>query len=103
MQWVRVLQIIAGALLAGLVSFLCVVLVIAHDRPPNESMIISLLAVAVLALNVVMSMVVPMMLTQNSLRQIASGTWRPPQTEPALPPRNTAPTSTNSVACVKRP
>jgi hypothetical protein len=91
-QRLRVMQIIAGALILGVVVFLGVVLLVVHGRnrgqgvmPAQPLPVISLMAVAMLAVCGPLAFVIPAVVTKSSLRQILSGTWRaPPGADPAM-------------------
>jgi hypothetical protein len=81
----RVMQIVAGILLLGVLVFLSVVLFIVHVRnngagigPPRDLPLLSLLAVLFFAVQAPLAFVVPGLQTRSSLRQIASGNWRLP-------------------------
>src|SRR5438270_12638706 len=81
----RVMQIIAGALLLGVVLFLAIVLVIVSGRPQGPAAapagglpLVSVVAVVLLAVEAPLAFLVPGLQTRNALRQIASGTWRLP-------------------------
>lgn len=83
---IRVLQIIAGALVMGLVTFLGIVLFMVQVQNkgvglarPGGLPLISLIAVAYSALAVLLAIVIPRVLVQSGLRRIAAGAWKPPQ------------------------
>lgn len=79
---VRTMQIIAGALLIGVVGFLGFVLYYVHvankgkpmTAPPNLP-IVSLVAVAMFCTNAPLSFVVPSIQIRSALRQILQGKW----------------------------
>jgi hypothetical protein len=83
----RVMQIVAGALVAGVLIFLAVVLFLVHVQRngqgmgrPQELPIITLVALVMLASNAPLSFVLPRAQARMALRQIAAGTWQaPPQ------------------------
>ena len=81
----RVMQIVAGTLLLGVLVFLAIVLFIvfvrnngAGNAPPRDLPLVSLLAVLFFAVQAPLAFVVPALQIRTSLRQIASGTWRLP-------------------------
>jgi hypothetical protein len=82
----RTMQIIAAALLMGVLVFLFVVLymVLVQNQgqplgPPQDLPLVSLIAAVILVLNAPLVFVMPQILTQSSVKQIAAGTWKPPQ------------------------
>lgn len=84
-QRLRVMQIIAAALLVGVLIFLGVVLFLvqiqnngAGAAPPGNMLLLSLLAVAFFAIQAPLSFIIPRFQTQTALRQIASGAWKSP-------------------------
>lgn len=79
----RVMQIVAGALLLGVGVFLAIVFIAAPARangaglaPAGGTPVISFAAVVMLAVNAPLSFLVPGFVTRTALRQIASGTWQ---------------------------
>jgi hypothetical protein len=70
---VRIMQIIAGALLLGVLSFLAVVLFIRSQQAnaPPDIPIISLVGVAVLVSNIATALFVPPLVLQGGLRRLA--------------------------------
>jgi hypothetical protein len=81
----RVMQIIAGAILLGAVIFLVIVLTIVLVRAkgparglPGNLPMISIVAVVFLAVTAPLAFIVPGFQTRAALRQIASGTWQLP-------------------------
>jgi hypothetical protein len=85
-QNLRTMQIIAGALLAGVCTFLVIVLYLVlvqnngqGTAPPPGLPMVSLIAVAVTALCAALSFLLPRITTRAALRQMAEGTWKPPQ------------------------
>ncbi len=102
----RILQIIAGALVFGLVMFLSIVLLITKfhlftpdARPPrpapapnaqvgNVLPVISVVAFVMAAITLPLSLVVPGIVAESACKQIADGTWEPGQGRGA-PPINT--------------
>jgi hypothetical protein len=86
----RTMQIIAGTLLFGVLAFVAVALFIVHVQNggrgtgPPDHRVLSFVAVAMQAVNVLLSFIIPGMMAKGALRRIASGTWRaPPQADPA--------------------
>jgi hypothetical protein len=82
----RVMQIIAGALLMGVLVFLGIVLfmVLVQNRgqgmaPPGPLPLVSLVALAMLAFSVPLAFVLTRNLTHVALRQIVAGTWQVPR------------------------
>jgi hypothetical protein len=82
---VRVLQIVAGTLLLGVVGFLAVALFIVLVQgggqglaPPQGLPLLSLVAVVMLAAEAPLAFIVPGMMTRSALRQIVAGTWKLP-------------------------
>ena len=82
----RVSQIIAGSLIAGVVIFLLVVLYLVHvqnqgrgNAPAKDIPILSLIAAGMLATLAPMSLILPRFLNQVSLGQLVAGTWKPPE------------------------
>ena len=80
---VRVLQIIAFALLFGLSAFTGIVLFLRlggqMNLPARETPIITFLAAGMLALNLPLSLLLPKFIAQGALKRIAAGTWTPMQ------------------------
>jgi hypothetical protein len=83
---VRTMQIIAIALIAGVLVFLGIacnqVFVQRQGQPQGQAdalPILSLLAVAMLAGGAAVSFVLPMVMTRAALQKIAAGTWQLPQ------------------------
>jgi hypothetical protein len=81
----RVMQIIAGALFLGVVTFLAIVLIIVSGQPNGAGIapagsvpIISIVAVLLLIVQVPLAFHVPAFLTRSALRRIAAGTWQLP-------------------------
>jgi len=78
-QRLRVMQLIAAALILGVLFFLGIVLFQRGAEPPAGGVgIISLVAVLLLATNAPLAQVLPAILTRSALRRIASGTWQAP-------------------------
>jgi hypothetical protein len=83
----RTMQIIAGALVAGVCVFLGIVLYLVFvqnngqgQAPPGGGLpLISIVAVAMMVVNVPLSVLIPRISTLAALRQIAAGTWTPPE------------------------
>jgi hypothetical protein len=84
------MQIVAGALTAGAIIFLGVVLFVVHGRhngqgmgPPGGLPIVSLMAVVMLGVLGPLAFIVPGILTKAALRQILTGAWKtPPGADP---------------------
>jgi hypothetical protein len=82
----RTLQIIAVALLLGVLVFLGVVLFLVHVqnagqgmmKPPPDFPLVSVLAVVLLVSNVPLSFILPAVTTRAALQRMAAGTWQPP-------------------------
>ncbi len=81
----RVMQIVAGTMLAGVLIFLGLVLYMvlvqnkgAGTAPPGDLPLLSLMAAAFFVIQVPLSFLVPRFLIQAALRQIASGAWKVP-------------------------
>jgi hypothetical protein len=84
-QRLRLIQIIAAAMLSGVATLLAIALYLVWAQnqgrgmaPPQGSPMVSYIAVAVLITNAPLAVVLPGMQTRNSLRRIASGTWQVP-------------------------
>ncbi len=80
---VRISQIIAGSLIAGVVIFLVVVLFLVHGQgrgnvAAGNFPILSLIAAGMLTTLAPMSVLMPRFLNQASLGQLTAGTWKPP-------------------------
>jgi hypothetical protein len=93
-QSLRVLQIIAGALLLGVILFLAIVFyLLAQNQgqslaPQEDLPVVTLVAVALMALWAPLAFAVPSKMTKMQLRQILAGKW----TNPPLLPSSTQPT-----------
>jgi hypothetical protein len=77
-QILRVMQIIAGALLAGVSTFLVIVIVIRNGPgapPPQAVFVMTPVAAVFLALLAPLAFMVPGIMTRSALRQINAGTW----------------------------
>jgi hypothetical protein len=81
---IRVMQIIAAAMLVGVLFFLGFVLFQVHvqnrgpnQTPPGQLPWISLLAVAMLAIQAPLALALPTIQARTAVRQIGAGTWRP--------------------------
>jgi hypothetical protein len=103
-QRVRVMQIIAGALIAGVVLFLGLVLYLVHGQgngpapaAPGPPMI-TLVALAMFAGCALMAFLIPAALTRSALRRLADGTWQPP---PGAAPQSYA-TTTDKLLMVRQ-
>jgi hypothetical protein len=88
-QRLRVMQIVASALVLGVLTFLAVALyvVLIHNEGrgtgvPPEVPMMSLLSGGFLAVMIVLSFIVPNVVTGSNLRGIAAGTWGP---RPGMP------------------
>jgi hypothetical protein len=85
---IRTMQIIIFALTLGLVFFLAIILFIGNhpapapprpgDQPAQASPMISYMAVAVAVVAIPLSLLVPSLVVKTARKQIAQGTWRPP-------------------------
>src|SRR5262245_43611995 len=83
--FLRVMQIIAAALLLGLTVFVTIALIVVAERnnapaiaPVGDLPMITVIAVAMLAVQAPLAFIVPGIVTRNALRQIASGAWSVP-------------------------
>jgi hypothetical protein len=78
---IRVLQIIAFALLFGLLVFTGIVLFLRLSgqpiRPVAETPLVTFLAIGMLVMNLPLSVLVPQLNLQAALKGIAAGTWTP--------------------------
>ncbi len=78
------MQIIAAALLLGVLIFLGIVLYLVFGQGQGQAMgdgdlpVVSLIAVLLLMTNAPLSYVVPRLQAQAALKQIAAGTWKAP-------------------------
>lgn len=78
-QRLRVMQLIAAALIGGVLFFLGIVLFQRGAQPPAGGVgVISLVAVFLLATNAPLAQVLPGILTRSALQRIAAGTWQSP-------------------------
>jgi hypothetical protein len=84
-QYLRTMQIIAGALFLGVAAFLAIVLFIVLVQgngqgmaPPVGLPILSLVLVGLFIVTLPLAFIIPGVLTQAALRRIATRTWRPP-------------------------
>jgi hypothetical protein len=84
-QRLRVLQIIALALLLGVLGFLAVALYVVLVQnngqgiaPPQDLPIQTLVAAAMFAVLAPLSFLLPSIQTRSAVQRIAAGTWRPP-------------------------
>jgi hypothetical protein len=77
---VRTLQIICGALAAGVIAFLVVVLVLrgAPDAAAEPG-VVSYFSIGFFLVILLVAMIVPRAILHSQLAQIARGTWKPPQ------------------------
>lgn len=80
----RVMQIIAAAMIAGAAIFLGItlVMVLSQDKglaPPRDTPLISLVAIVMLIANGTISLLLPAAVAKAGIRSIAAGTWTPPQ------------------------
>ncbi len=88
-QSLRVLQIVAGALLLGVFSFLGITLFNVQlnkgqgVNPPQDMPVVSIVAVAGLALLGPLSAIVPNVMTRSALQKILVGKWRAPSEDPS--------------------
>lgn len=80
---VLVMQIITGALLAGLLAMAGIMLFLVHTanppRQPPDLPLLALLALGMLAIEFPIALLLPRAQTAGALRLIAAGTWRPPE------------------------
>jgi hypothetical protein len=81
----RIMQLIAGSLLAGVLALLAVVLYVVLVRnegkganPPPDRPPVSLVAVLAVAVTAPLALVLPGIRTRAAVREIAAGTWRAP-------------------------
>lgn len=84
-QRLRTMQIIAAALLLGVLIFLSIILYMvlvqnqgAPWQPPQDVPMLSIIAAVMLVLNAPLALLLPRLQTQAALKQIAAGRWRPP-------------------------
>jgi hypothetical protein len=77
-QWVLTSQIIAGALAAGLVSFMVVVLVVGGAPRGGEPGLMAYVAVGFFVIALLVSVIAPRLITGDQIRRIANGTWKSP-------------------------
>src|SRR5205823_10171062 len=87
-QRLRPMQVIAIALPTGAIVFLSVALVIVANRargwaPPDHPPWLTWVAVGMVALQAVLTSVLPASQTWSVLRRIAAGSWRPPPGSPS--------------------
>jgi hypothetical protein len=81
----RTMQIIAGAILAGLLMFLALVLYLVlvqnhgNGLGPGDPPLLSVMALVLLAVNTPLAFVLRGTSERAALRQIAAGSWRPPR------------------------
>jgi hypothetical protein len=71
----RVIQIIAGAILAGLLMFIAIVAFLVQPGRPNafgDLPLLSLMGCAMLAVNLPLSVIVPSVMAKNGVRQLAA-------------------------------
>jgi hypothetical protein len=78
-QRLLMLQIIAGALIFGVLAFLVLVVFIVQNDAANqpEAAVVSLLALGALPLSVALWTFIPGLVSRKGVEQIADGTWRP--------------------------
>jgi hypothetical protein len=83
----RVIQIIAGAILAGLLMFIAIVaIMVMNDNQPGRANafgdlpLLSLMGCGLLAVNLPLSVIVPSAMAKNGVRQLAARTGENPQT-----------------------
>jgi hypothetical protein len=91
----RVLQMIAGALITGVLAFGVVVIVLVQQRGPAgpgaNGPVLTYVALAFFAANAVVWSFLPARFAQKQVRDIAAGTWKPgPQTSAAAYPSDLA-------------
>jgi hypothetical protein len=85
---VRVLQIIAAALILGVLTFLIIAVVVVQQRggaaeQPGAPPVLSYAALGFFAVALLLWTFVPALAAQGPVRKIAAGTWQPPQNVPA--------------------
>jgi hypothetical protein len=80
----RTVQIIALALVTGVVVFLAIALYVVGVQnggrglaPPDGPPVLTLVALVFMGVNAVLSFVVPASVTRSNLRRMAAGTWSP--------------------------
>jgi hypothetical protein len=79
----RVMQIVAGTLLMGVLVFLGIVLyvVLVQNKGGGKApdlAVVSIVALVFFAIQAPLAFLVPQFLTRSALRQIASGSWKVP-------------------------
>jgi hypothetical protein len=84
-QRIRTMQLIAGALLMGVLSFLGVALFLVYVQqngkgmvPPQGMSIYSLVALGMFAVCASLSIYLPRNMLESQTRRIAAGLWQPP-------------------------
>jgi hypothetical protein len=80
---VRVMQIIAAALLLGLLSFTGIVvhLVLSGANPPppqDQPPVLTYMALGMFLLQALLALLIPRKITAYNIHQVAAGTWKPP-------------------------
>jgi hypothetical protein len=76
-QTVRVLQIIVGALIAGVVSFAAVAIVVGSGKPGNGNPILWLIGAGFALMMLAARSAIGPAMVNGIRRQIAKGTWKP--------------------------
>ena len=81
----QAMQIIASALLLGVVVFLAIALLIVWVRTNDHALaragdlpLVSIMAVVLLAMEAPLAFIIPALVTRTAVRRIASGTWQLP-------------------------
>src|SRR6516165_8837437 len=83
-QRVRVMQVVAAALLMGVVALLGIAFYRVYGRPDEEAApvpetpVLTIVAFVLLAACAGPSLLLPRLQTRKALQQIAAGTWQPP-------------------------
>ena len=75
----RIMRIIMGAMMMGIVSFLGIAVFLVQQRAPNpnQQVLLSYMAAAYFAIIFVLWWVFPDMVVKNHVQKIAAGTWTP--------------------------
>ncbi|MCI0463147.1 MAG: hypothetical protein L0Z62_39880 [Gemmataceae bacterium] len=82
-QRVRVMQIIAGMLIVGVLFFLGLVLYLVHvegqgQRAQAGLPLVTMIAVGMFGVCALLAFALPAAMTNSALRRLADGTWQPP-------------------------
>jgi hypothetical protein len=75
----RMIQIITGAMMMGIVTFMGIAIFLDQQRPPNvnQPVMLSTLAAAFFAIIFMAWWVIPDVVVNKQVEQIAAGTWTP--------------------------